>query len=81
MYNATAISRDADGKVVSLQAVYVVDGKVLRAAGHWTYNVGKPAFHEDWERARMSFVDAVEIREDGGEAVLKGMMDGFDSID
>lgn len=66
-YNATAYKLDATGEVVSVQAVELnEDGVVVRAAGHWTHNVGTPAFEAEWRSGFFSAVADVRIVRDGG---------------
>jgi hypothetical protein len=65
-YNGTAYKRNADGKVVSVQAVELdADGKVIRAAGYWTYSVGTPAYDAEWRASQFSMVATIEIARDG----------------
>jgi hypothetical protein len=61
-YNATAYKLDGE-KIYSVQAVEVVNGKVVRAAGYWTHTIGTEAYDADWRGTLMG--RAVRIELDG----------------
>lgn len=70
-YNATAITFDADGEIVSRGLAQTDDeGRVLRTNGHWIGGgvMGTPAYEQAWLNGQPSFVRTIEVREDGGAA-------------
>jgi hypothetical protein len=75
---ATAYKLNAEGDVVSVQAVELDDdGKVIRAGGYWTHTIGTAAYDADWRRSQMSMVAEIRIDRDGGEGYrnrLAGLM-------
>ena len=86
MYNATAYKLDAAGKVVSVQAVEVVDEMVVRAAGYWTHSIGTAAYDADWRRSQFSMVDSIRVELDGAAGYrnrLRGLMlpPAYDSLE
>ena len=61
-YNATAFKYDADGNLVSREAVQCVDGRIMRASGHWSPMNGTADYQSIWLSGRMSFMAKIEIR-------------------
>src|SRR5262245_63511135 len=47
-YNASLISKDESGKIVSTTIGYVEDGKILAAAGFWSHKNWTHAYDADW---------------------------------
>lgn len=75
-YNATLVSKNSEGKVVSTTVGYVEDGTILAAAGFWSHTNWTPAYDADWRSSRFSFVASVEIVMDGGE-LYKNKLSGL----
>lgn len=75
-YNATAITFDADGEIVSLSLAQVDDeGRVLRANGHWIGGgvMGTPAYEQAWLNGLSPSARTIEVREDGGTAYRQAL--------
>lgn len=76
-YNATLVSLDADGKIVSTTIGLVDDeGFILRAAGFWCHLNGTREYDAAWRSSRFSMVASVEILRDGG-AAYKARLSGL----
>jgi len=64
-YNATAYTREADGTLISVEAVQVDEGRVVRACGYWSPNNGTERFQDEWLRTKKILGPRVEVVLDG----------------
>jgi hypothetical protein len=60
-YNATAISYDSNGSPVSVEAVEVQGGQVVRGCGHWSSSNGTAGYQAVWLSGKCSFVTRIVV--------------------